>query len=94
MVAFSKYADDGRWLDLCHARFEDMLPQIRQEANAALGDVPAHQRAALIEEVVKQAFGTLVRLAERGQIQLVYAKPLTMVAVKQLRARKVGRNPA
>jgi hypothetical protein len=88
MVAFSKDPDGAPWLDLCRARFAHMLPQIRQEANAALGAVPPHRREALIEEVIQRAFGTFLCLAERGKLQIAYAKPLTMVAVKQLRARR------
>ena len=87
MVAFSKKPDRGRWLDLCRVRFAEMLPQIRQEASAALRDVPPDRRAALVEEVIERAFGTLLKLAERGRMQIAYAKPLTMVAVKQLHGR-------
>jgi len=87
MVAFSKKLDRGRWMDLCRVRFAEMLPQIRQEASAALRDVPPNRRAALVEEVIERAFGTLLKLAERGRIQIAYAKPLTMVAVKQLHGR-------
>ena len=68
-----------------------MLPQIRQEANAALRAVPPHRREALIEEVVQQAFWTFLRLAEHGKMQIAYAKPLTMVGMKRLRARRGGR---
>jgi hypothetical protein len=87
MVAFSKNPDGPRCLDLCRARFAEMLPQIRQEASAALRDVPPDRRAALVEEVIQRAFSTLLKLAERGRMQIAYAKPLTMVAVKQLRGR-------
>ena len=93
MVAFSKDPDGGRWLELCRARFAHMLPQIRQEANAALRTIPAHRRKTLIEEVIQQAFSTFLFLAERGTIQIAYAKPLTMVAVKQLHARRGGLKP-
>ena len=91
MVAFPKDRDRGRWLDLCRARFANLLPQIRQEAKAALRAVPPHRRDAIIEEVIQQAFGTFVMLAERGKIQIAYVKPLTMVAMKQLSARRGGR---
>ena len=87
MVAFAKELDGIRQLDLCRARFVEMLPQIRQEAHAALRTVPASQREALVDEVIRRAFGTLLKLAERGQMQIAYAKPLTMVAVKQLSGR-------
>ena len=87
MVAFSKNPDGTRLLDLCRARFAEMLPQIRQEASAALSAVSLDRRAALVEEVIERAFGTLLKLAERGQMQIAYAKPLTMVAVKQLHGR-------
>ncbi len=87
MVTFSKNPDRERWLDLCRVRFAEMLPQIRQEANAALRDVPPDRRAALVEKVIERAFGTLLKLAERGRMQIAYAKPLTMVAVKQLHGR-------
>ena len=91
MVAFSKDPDGGRWLDLCRTRFAHMLPQIRQEADAALRAVPPHRREALIEEVIQRALSTFLCLAERGKIQVAYAKPFTMVAVKQLRAQRGGR---
>jgi len=84
MVAFAKNSNYSHWLDLCRIRFAQMLPQIQQEANAALHAVPPDQREALIEEVVQRAFGTLLRLAERGKMQIAYPKPLAMVAVKQL----------
>ena len=86
MVAFSMDTDGPQWFDLYHARFALILPEIRQEANDALRAVPPHRRQALIEEVVHRAFGTFMSLAARGKSQLAYAKPLTMVAVKQLRA--------
>ena len=54
MVAFSKKPDRGRWLDLCRVRFAEMLPQIRQEASAALRDVPPDRRATLVEEVIER----------------------------------------
>ena len=93
MVAVTKDPDRGRWLDLCRVRFADMLPQIRQEASAALRHVPPHRRQALVEEVVQQAFGTFLKLAERGKMQIAYAKPLAMVGMKQLRVGKGGRRP-
>ena len=93
MVAFSRDPDGGRWLDLCRARFAHMIPQIRKEANAALGDVPANRREMLIEEVIQRAFSTFLCLAERGKIQVAYAKPLTMVALNQLHSRRGGLNP-
>jgi len=87
MVAFTKNPNGTHWLDLCRARFAEMLPQIRQEAGAALHAVSPDRRAALVEEVIERAFGTLLKLAERGQLQIAYAKPFTMVAVKQLHRR-------
>ena len=93
MVAFAKNPDRGRWLDLCRARFAEMLPQIRQEVGVAFRDVPPDHRKVLIEEAIQRAFSTFLCLAERGKIQVAYAKPLTMVAVKQLHARRGGLNP-
>ena len=63
-------------------------PDHFKEANAALHDIPPHRREQLIDEVVERAFHTLLILAERGKIQIAYAKPLTMVAVKQLHAQQ------
>ena len=91
MVAFAKKPDRGGWLDLCRVRFAEMLPRIRQEASAALSNVPPHRRQALVEQVVQQAFGAFLKLAERGKMQVAYAKPLTMVAMKQLNSRRGGR---
>ena len=93
MVAFAKDPDRGRWFDLCRIRFSDMLPQIRQEASAALSHVPPHRRQALVEEVVQQAFGAFLKLAERGKIQIAYAKPLAMVGMRQLLVGRSGRRP-
>ena len=93
MVAFAHNPDLNKWFDLCRAQFDDILPLIRKEANHVLSDIPPHQRAELVEAVVRQAFSTFLSLAERGTIQLAYPKPLTMVAVKQLHARQVGQGP-
>jgi len=90
MVAFARNPDPDRWLDQCYVRFAHILPQIQQEADAALRDVPPHRRKALIEEVVEQAFETFIMLAERGNLQIAYPKPLTMVAMKQLHAQRAG----
>lgn len=88
MVAFSDDTGSRKWLAVCQALFEQMLPQIRREVNLALRAVPADQREGLIEEVVQRAFGTFLSLAERGKIQIAYAKPLAMTAVKQVRTQQ------
>ena len=88
MVAFASNTNRGNWLDICRVRFAKMLPQIRQEANAAFHSVPAPRREQLINEVVERAFDTLLRLAERGKLQIAYAKPLTMVAIKQMQPQQ------
>ena len=43
------------------------------------------------EEVVERAFDTLLCLAERGKIQIAYAKPLTMAAVRQVHLQQKKR---
>ena len=91
MVAFSKNPDRGRWLDMCRARFTKMIPQIRQHAEDALRAVPPHRREALVQEIIQQAFVTFLKLAERGKIQIAYAKPLTMVGLRQAGLRRGGR---
>ena len=93
MVAFNKNYYLDLWLNLCRAEFAPILPEVVQEANAALCGVPEKRRRALVEEVIRHAFKTFVRLAERGKIQIAYAKPLTLVGIEQLGEERRIRRP-
>ena len=93
MVAFPRDPDRRRWLDRSAERFAGMLPEIRQEAGAALSAFPSRRRNELIEEVILRALQTFFYFAMRGKVHLVYAKPLTLTAVKQLGVHRNPRKP-
>lgn len=93
MVAFPRDPDRDRWMDRCCAQFASMLPQIRREADDALRAVPQQRRKELIEEVIWRALRTFLYFALRDKVHLVYVKPLTMTAVKQLHPQHRPRKP-
>jgi hypothetical protein len=61
------------------------LPAIREQAQFAFRAVPSEAREELVQEVVAQAYGLFVRLAQRRKLALAYATPLARFAI-----RKVG----
>jgi hypothetical protein len=73
------------------AKFLDLLPQIREQARFAFRGEGRERREELIAETIANCWVALVRLAERGLIDVVYATPLTQYAIKQVRdGRRVG----
>ena len=91
MIAIKeKSAESDRSSDM-HARFIEMLPQIRRQARVAFRGLPSEQRDDLIAETLANAFCAFVRLVERGRESLAYPTPLARYAVQQVRSgRRVG----
>lgn len=68
-----------------------MLPEIRRQATFAFRRVPLEAREEMIQEAVAQAYGMFVRLAQRGELALVYPTPLAQFAIRRVRAgRRLG----
>jgi hypothetical protein len=75
----------------CHADFERILPQIREQARLAFRYAQPELKEELIAEVVANTFCAYQRLVERGKAHLAYATPLAQYAIKQIRCgRRVG----
>ena len=73
------------------AKFLALLPQIREQGRFAFRGESGERREELIAETIANCWVALVRLAERGLIDVVYATPLTQYAIKQVRdGRRVG----
>ena len=90
MVAFSKNTAEQAMLRFWRARFEQMLPQIRQQAAVALRAFEPKRREKLVAEIVELAFAAFLQLVERGYGAVAYVKPSASSALKQLRS---GRHP-
>ena len=74
-----------------HGKFLEMLPAIRDQASMAFRGLPSETREELTAEVVANAFVAYVRLLDRGKDAVVFATPLAMFAIKQVRSgRRVG----
>jgi hypothetical protein len=72
-------------------KFISMLPDIRKQASLAFRRIPVDAREELIQEVVAQAYGLFVRLAQRRKLDLVFATPLAQFAIRKVRAgRRIG----
>jgi hypothetical protein len=71
--------------------FEELLSTITKQARIAFRDKPRSEREELIAEVVANCFVAYVRLVQRGLGHVIYATPLALYAIKQVRAgRRVG----
>lgn len=78
-------------VDLHHALFVNMLPQIQRFASYYFRKEPRAAREDLIAEVVASAYLNFARLVERNKLDVAYPTPLARFAVKQIRAgRRVG----
>jgi hypothetical protein len=73
------------------ARFEQMLPEIEQQARNAFEGVAKARLERLVAEVVEHAFHVFFHLAQRGKVEVVYAKPLAISAIKQVRTARRDR---
>ena len=75
----------------CTAKFLSLLPQIQEQARFAFRREGGEQREELIAEVVANCWAALVRLVDRGLIDVAQATPLAQFAIKQIRdGRRVG----
>lgn len=83
-----KLADDSAKLGSMsdwRAEFERMLPEIEYRALRAFRGVGRERSDRLVAQVTEHAFEVFVYLAHRGKADLVYAKPLAMSAIEQVR---------
>lgn len=91
MIAFAKPQSRKPSVTAWHNRFLEMLPQIREQARLACRSAQPEAREDFITEVVANAFVACARLAERGKVELAYPTPLTLFAIRQVRAgRRIG----
>jgi hypothetical protein len=73
------------------ARFVELLPHIRKQAQVAFRNVKPERREELIAEVLANCFVAFVRLMNRGLHDAIYPTPLARYAIRQVRSgRKVG----
>jgi hypothetical protein len=63
-----------------------MLPEIEARARHAFRGVGPSRLEELVSEVTEHAFRVFACLAQRGNLDIVYAKPLAFSAIKQVRA--------
>ncbi len=75
----------------CYAKFLSLLPAIQEQARFAFRNEKAEHRQDLTAEVIANCWAALVRLVERGLLEVVYPTPLAQYAIKQVRdGRRVG----
>ncbi|MCY2994202.1 MAG: hypothetical protein NTY19_40950 [Planctomycetota bacterium] len=75
----------------CCAKFLSLLPAIQEQARFAFRNEKAEHRQDLTAEVIANCWAALVRLVERGLLEVVYPTPLAQYAIKQVRdGRRVG----
>jgi hypothetical protein len=65
--------------------FEQMLPEIEDQARHAFSGVGPKRLERLVAEVIARAFAVYISLAQRGKAEIVDAKPLATSAIKQVR---------
>jgi hypothetical protein len=71
--------------------FEELLPSITKQASVAFRDSPPCEREEQVAETIANCFVAYVRLVQRGLGHVIYATPLALYAIKQVRAgRRVG----
>lgn len=74
-----------------HDKFLELLPLIERAAELAFRSHRPAEREELVQEVVANSFVAFRRLAELDKLDLAYATPLAMYAIRQVRAgRRVG----
>jgi hypothetical protein len=74
-----------------HARFLELLPDIRNQLRYAFRNLEPERRAEAIQEALALALVAYVRLFEQGKAAIAYATPLAKYAARQYRAgRRVG----
>ena len=66
-------------------RFDEMLPQIRNQASFAFRNVNSELQEELVAETVALAYCSFVQLMRRGRGSIVYPSPLATFAIKQVR---------
>ena len=75
----------------CYAKFLSLLPAIQEQARFAFRNEKPEHRQELTAEVIANCWAALVRLVERGLLEVVYPTPLAQYAIKQVRdGRRVG----
>ena len=90
MIVAAKSAPDSQARTYA-AKFETLLPRIRQHAKRAFRRCPGEEREEAVAEVVAHAWIAFLRLMDRGLEHVVYATPLARYAIKRVRAdRCVG----
>ena len=80
-------ASSRRW----NAKFLELLPAIREQAEYAFRRVPIDAQEELVQETIAAAYGMFVSLCRRGKMSLVYATPLCKYAVRHVcEGRRIG----
>jgi hypothetical protein len=88
MVAFATDSARCGWLAMWRVKFGQMLSEVEHRARNAFQGVGPGLREELVAEAIEHAFRVYALLAERGKADIVYAKPLAISAVKQVRAAR------
>jgi hypothetical protein len=91
MIAQAKSLSPSSSAHRLHAKFTELLPSIQNHARVAFRSVRPELRDELIAEVCANCWVAFVRLMERGLDDVIYAAPLALYAIRQVRSgRKVG----
>jgi hypothetical protein len=86
MIAFAKKRRTAKSAANHDDKFLAMLPQIREQGRIASRGMRPVAKEDFIAEVIANAYCAFARLVERGKVDVAYATPLAMYAIKQVRA--------
>ena len=73
----------ARWTE-----FEQLLPGIEGRARHAFHRSGPRRAEVLVAEVTAHAFKIFVMLAQRGKVDIAYARPLAAAAVQRVRTTR------
>ena len=86
MIALRQKATQRPSESTVHAKFLEMLPKIRRQANIAFRNALPEAREELIAEVVANAYSSYCRLVELGKEDVAFATPLACFAIRRVRS--------
>ena len=87
MIALRQKATQRPSESTVHAKFLELLPKIRRQANIAFRNaLPDGEGEELIAEVVANAYSSYCRLVELGKEDVAFATPLACFAIRRVRS--------
>jgi DNA-directed RNA polymerase specialized sigma24 family protein len=86
MIALRQKATQRPSESTVHAKFLELLPKIRRQANIAFRNALPDAREELIAEVVANAYSSYCRLVELGKEDVAFATPLACFAIRRVRS--------